>query len=474
MTTNNRTTKKAAGKTTAKRKSTKAKGSKTRAAAVKLPSSAGKSLVIVESPAKARTIGKFLGTGFRVEASIGHVRDLPQGAKQIPAKYKGEPWSNLGVNVNDNFTPIYVIPPGKTKQIKFLKDRLKESNALYLATDEDREGEAISWHLLEILKPKVPVHRLVFHEITKEAIQEALAGPREVDEGLVRAQETRRILDRLFGYEVSPLLWRKVRPKLSAGRVQSVAVRLIVERERERMAFVSGTWWDLLGTFTKESGQSLEATLNSVSDKKIPSGAGLGGGSGNAAGVLMGLNVLWNLKLSREKLTHLAAKLGADVPFFLTAPSALGKGRGDEVAPVQAVGKFDILLVYPGFPIATSWVYQNLNLKLTNPQNNISILKKFLSESQVGKLGKCLYNDLEPIVIQRYPEIQAIKEDLFNLGAKGSLLSGSGSTVFAIFDNPNCAKSAYTNLNKGNWEVFLTETVTCFSEFWPDEMLNYS
>lgn len=229
-------------------------------------------LVIVESPAKAKTIGKYLGSGFRVEASIGHVRDLPQGAKQIPAKYKGEPWSNLGVNVNDNFSPIYVIPPGKSKQIKLLKDQLKESNALYLATDEDREGEAISWHLLEILKPKVPVHRLVFHEITKDAIQEALAGPRKVDEGLVRAQETRRILDRLFGYEVSPLLWRKVRPKLSAGRVQSVAVRLIVERERERMAFVSGNWWDLLGKFAKDSGQSLEAPLISVSGKRIPSG----------------------------------------------------------------------------------------------------------------------------------------------------------------------------------------------------------
>ena len=174
----------------------------------------GQSLVIVESPAKAKTIGKYLGKGFRVEASIGHVRDLPQGAKQIPAKYKGEPWSNLGVNVNDNFAPIYVVPPGKTKQIKMLKDELKKSDALYLATDEDREGEAISWHLLELLKPKVPVHRLVFHEITKDAIQEAMDGPREVDEGLVRAQETRRILDRLFGYEVSPLLWRKVRPKL--------------------------------------------------------------------------------------------------------------------------------------------------------------------------------------------------------------------------------------------------------------------
>ena len=234
--------------------------------------SQGQALVIVESPAKAKTIGKYLGPGFRVEASIGHVRDLPQGAKQIPAKYKGESWSNLGVNVNDNFTPIYVVPPGKTKHIKMLKDELAKSDALYLATDEDREGEAISWHLLELLKPKVPVHRLVFHEITKDAIQAAMEGPRDVDEGLVRAQETRRILDRLFGYEVSPLLWRKVRPKLSAGRVQSVAVRLIVQRERDRMAFVTGSWWDLLGMFAKSSGEKLEAPLMSVEGKKIPSG----------------------------------------------------------------------------------------------------------------------------------------------------------------------------------------------------------
>jgi DNA topoisomerase-1 len=229
-------------------------------------------LVIVESPAKAKTISKYLGRGFTVEASIGHVRDLPQGAAQIPAQYKGEPWSNLGVNVHDNFTPIYIIPPGKSKQIKLLKDRLKEADALYLATDEDREGEAISWHLLEILKPKVPVYRLVFHEITKDAIQEALQSPREVDDGLVRAQETRRILDRLYGYEVSPLLWRKVRPKLSAGRVQSVAVRLIVERERERMAFVSATWWDLVGKFAKSNSQQLEAELVSVDGRRIPAG----------------------------------------------------------------------------------------------------------------------------------------------------------------------------------------------------------
>lgn len=229
-------------------------------------------LVIVESPAKARTISKFLGRGFTVEASIGHVRDLPQGAKQIPAQYKNEPWSNLGVNVHHNFTPIYIIPPGKSKQIKLLKDRLKTADALYLATDEDREGEAISWHLLEVLKPKVPVHRLVFHEITKDAIQEALKSPRAVDDQLVRAQETRRILDRLYGYEVSPLLWRKVRPKLSAGRVQSVAVRMLVERERERMAFHAATWWDLLGRFAKYDGQELEAELISVDGRRIPVG----------------------------------------------------------------------------------------------------------------------------------------------------------------------------------------------------------
>lgn len=229
-------------------------------------------LVIVESPAKARTIGKFLGRGFMVEASIGHIRDLPHGAKQIPAKYKGEPWSNLGVNVDDDFQPIYIVPPGKSKQIKLLKECLKSADALYLATDEDREGEAISWHLVEVLKPKVPVYRLVFHEITKDAIQEALESPRDVDGGLVRAQETRRIVDRLYGYEVSPLLWRKIRPKLSAGRVQSVAVRLIVERERDRMAFVSADWWDLNGKFAKTSGQHFEAALVSVDGRRIPAG----------------------------------------------------------------------------------------------------------------------------------------------------------------------------------------------------------
>jgi DNA topoisomerase-1 len=231
----------------------------------------GKSLVIVESPAKARTIGRYLGNDFTIEASIGHIRDLPQGAKEVPERFKGEDWAYLGVNVEKDFEPVYVIPREKTKQVKKLRSLVKEAKDLYLATDEDREGEAISWHLCEVLNPKVPVHRLVFHEITEEAIRAALKQPRQVDEHLVRAQEARRIIDRLYGYEVSPLLWRKVRPRLSAGRVQSVAVRLIVERELERMRFVQATYWDLVATFSTSQGQSFQATLLSVDDRRVPS-----------------------------------------------------------------------------------------------------------------------------------------------------------------------------------------------------------
>ena len=232
----------------------------------------GKSLVIVESPAKARTIGRFLGPDYTIEASIGHIRDLPQGASEIPEKYRKEEWSRLGVNVNSGFAPLYVVPREKSKQVKKLKDLVKEADTLYLATDEDREGEAISWHLCEVLKPRVPVHRLVFHEITKEAILDALKHPRDVDENLVQAQEARRILDRLYGYEVSPILWRKILRGLSAGRVQSVAVRLIAERERQRMAFVSATYWDLVASFAKQTGESFQAVLVSVDGKGIPSG----------------------------------------------------------------------------------------------------------------------------------------------------------------------------------------------------------
>jgi DNA topoisomerase I len=229
-------------------------------------------LVIVESPAKARTISKFLGANFTVEASIGHIRDLPQGAKEIPEEYKKEDWAYLGVDVNHDFEPVYVIPQSKGAQVRKLKGLLKNASELYLATDEDREGEAISWHLCEVLKPKVPVHRLVFHEITQGAIQDALKSPRQIDDNLVRAQEVRRIVDRLYGYDVSPLLWRKIRPRLSAGRVQSVAVRLIVERERQRMAFRSATYWDLLGNFSKDNGQKFQAGLMSVDGRQIPSG----------------------------------------------------------------------------------------------------------------------------------------------------------------------------------------------------------
>jgi DNA topoisomerase-1 len=239
--------------------------------AAKKSTHGGVPLVIVESPAKARTIRGFLGRGYTIEASIGHIRDLPQGAKEIPEQYKGQDWAYLGVNVNEGFQPVYVIPREKAKQVRMLKDRLKEASDLYLATDEDREGEAISWHLCEVLKPKVPVHRLVFHEITEEAIRAALANPRQIDTDLVRAQETRRILDRLFGYDVSQLLWRKIRPRLSAGRVQSVAVRLIVQRERERMAFTSATYWDLLATFATAQGQEFDATLSSIDGRSIPS-----------------------------------------------------------------------------------------------------------------------------------------------------------------------------------------------------------
>lgn len=237
----------------------------------------GRRLVIVESPAKAKTIKGYLGPGYVVEASVGHIRDLPNGAAEVPEKYTGEV-RRLGVDVEHDFEPIYVVNADKRAQVKKLKDLLKDSDELFLATDEDREGEAIAWHLQEVLKPKVPVKRMVFHEITKAAIQAAVANPRELNQKLVDAQETRRILDRLYGYEVSPVLWKKVMPRLSAGRVQSVATRLVVERERERIAFRSAEYWDLTGTFaTGRAGDSsdpstLVARLQSVDGKRVAQG----------------------------------------------------------------------------------------------------------------------------------------------------------------------------------------------------------
>ncbi len=229
-------------------------------------------LVIVESPTKARTIRNYLPTGYRVEASMGHVRDLPQSASEIPAQIKGEKWSQLGVNVEADFEPLYVVPKDKKKVVKELKAALKQADELVLATDEDREGESISWHLLQVLEPTVPIKRMVFHEITESAIQAALDHCRDIDQQLVRAQETRRILDRLVGYTLSPLLWKKIAFGLSAGRVQSVAVRLLVNRERQRRAFRRGSYWDLKAAL-EQAKTPFEARLVSLAGKRLASGS---------------------------------------------------------------------------------------------------------------------------------------------------------------------------------------------------------
>jgi DNA topoisomerase I len=237
-------------------------------------------LVIVESPAKARTIAGYLGPGYVVESSIGHIRDLPKSSAEIPAEKKKEPWARLGVDVDHGFEPLYVVNPDKKQQVAKLRAALKDVDELLLATDEDREGEAIAWHLLEVLKPRVPVRRMVFHEITPHAIRDAVDNPRDINRALVDAQETRRVLDRLYGYEVSPVLWKKVMPRLSAGRVQSVATRLLVERERARMRFRSAEYWDLEATFgvrddaevAEGEPRTFSASLVSLDGRRIATG----------------------------------------------------------------------------------------------------------------------------------------------------------------------------------------------------------
>ena len=269
-------------------------------------------LVIVESPTKARKIAGYLGANYVVESSRGHIRDLPRGAADVPAKYKGQPWARLGVNVDDNFEPLYVVSADKKSTVTELKSLMKDVDELYLATDGDREGEAIAWHLLETLKPKIPVKRMVFHEITESAIRAAAENPRDLDIDLVDAQETRRILDRLYGYEVSPVLWKKVMPKLSAGRVQSVATRIIVDRERERMAFVSAEYWDIAATMdvgaeSSSTPRTFTSRLVSVDDAKVATGRDFDarGALKKADGVLV---------LDGERATSLAAALdGADM-----------------------------------------------------------------------------------------------------------------------------------------------------------------
>jgi len=263
-------------------------------------SSKGRALVIVESPSKAKTIGRYLGPGFVVESSIGHIRDLPRNAADVPAAYKGTAWARLGVDVDNDFEPLYVISPERKQQVTKLRALLKDASELYLATDEDREGEAIAWHLIETLKPKVPVRRMVFHEITASAIAAAVANPRELDAALVDAQETRRILDRLYGYEVSPVLWKKVMPKLSAGRVQSVATRIVVERERARMRFRAANYWGIEGVFATGSPdaaggdpgepRTLNAALVALDDSRVATGRDFDPDTGRAESTVVHLD----------------------------------------------------------------------------------------------------------------------------------------------------------------------------------------
>jgi DNA topoisomerase-1 len=262
-------------------KTTSATSSGNRTPRRRAAASGGKPLVIVESPTKANKIAGYLGDDYVVEASVGHIRDLPRNAADVPATHKGESWARLGVDVDHGFLPLYVVSPDRRQQVSRLKQLVKEASEIYLATDEDREGEAIAWHLIDTLKPTVPIRRMVFHEITREAIARAVANPRELDTALVDAQETRRILDRLYGYEVSPVLWKKVLPKLSAGRVQSVATRIIVERERARMRFTAADYWSLDGLFEvteqrpdADAGEptTLRARLVTIDDSRVATG----------------------------------------------------------------------------------------------------------------------------------------------------------------------------------------------------------
>lgn len=266
--------------------------------------SAGKKLVIVESPTKAKTIRKFLGKDYVVESCMGHIRDLPQSAKDIPADIKKKPWAALGVDIEHDFEPVYCVPKNKTKVVQQLKQLAKDADELYLATDEDREGESISWHLLEVLKPKIPVKRMVFHEITKEAIQKSLQQTRNIDDHLVRAQEARRILDRLVGYTISPLLWKKVAYGLSAGRVQSVAVRLICERELERIRFMRSSYWTVEGHGQKQNAK-FETRMVSYQGKRVALGKDFDGLTGQLLAEKKSEIVLLDEKLS----TQLAEKL---------------------------------------------------------------------------------------------------------------------------------------------------------------------
>ncbi|MFP4501130.1 MAG: type I DNA topoisomerase [Candidatus Hydrogenedentota bacterium] len=271
-------------------------------------------LVIVESPAKAKTIGRFLGNEYKVVASFGHIRDLPSSADEVPKAIKDKPWARMAVDVDNDFTPFYVVPKDNKKQVQELRALMKDADEVVLATDEDREGESISWHLLETLKPKVPVKRIAFHEITRAAIDHAIAHPRDVNEQLVRAQESRRILDRLYGYSLSPVLWRKVRSKLSAGRVQSVAVRLVVEREEARRAFHRATYWDIEATLAGGDTQ-FGVTLVALGGKRLAGGKDFDSSTGNLKKEAEP-DVVW---LQEDAAKRVAGELGEHTPWHVSS-----------------------------------------------------------------------------------------------------------------------------------------------------------
>ncbi|MGF1573516.1 MAG: type I DNA topoisomerase [Sumerlaeia bacterium] len=321
-------------------------------------------LVIVESPAKAKTISKFLGDQYDVQASFGHVRDLPGRADEIPEEIKKEKWSRFGVNLESNFEPVYVVPADKQKHVDKLKKSLKKADQLLLATDEDREGESISWHLLELLQPKVPVKRIVFHEITPEAIKDALANARDVNYDLVHAQESRRIVDRLYGYSLSPVLWKKVQTGLSAGRVQSVAVRLIVEREEERRAFVESEFWDLQAVFQAGEGQTgattFTATLRSLAGQRVASGKDFDANTG---------------KMQNDKVYHLKG------PEAKTLVQELGQQTPWRVASLEEKpGK-----QRPAPPFTTSTLQQEANRKLNfSAQRTMQIAQRLYEGIDLG------------------------------------------------------------------------------------------
>ncbi len=310
------------------------------------------SLVIVESPAKARTIAGYLGGDFVVESSIGHIRDLPNRASDVP-KEQRERYGKLGVDVDREFDPYYVVDADKKRVVSDLKQKLRDADELLLATDEDREGEAIAWHLREVLKPKVPVRRMVFHEITRDAIRRALDETRDIDERLVDAQETRRILDRLYGFEVSPVLWKKVMPRLSAGRVQSVATRLVVDRERERMRFVAASYWDIVGTF--EPG-SFEARLVAVGGTRIAQGRDFGETGAASGGLLV---------LDEERARAIAA--GLDGRTFTV-------GKVDEKPYTRR----------PAAPFRTSTLQQEASRKLRfSSQTTMSLAQRLYENGHI-------------------------------------------------------------------------------------------